>query len=388
MTDRCALVGARLVDPEGGTPLEETLLLEDGRIVDRLARGTPVGPGWRRVPLPDRLVAPGFIDVHFHGELFTAPPSAFGEALERAARAMLAAGTTAFLATTVSWADDVMGERVAELSRVVGETGCGRDRAQAECLGLHLEGPWLNAAAAGAMTAECLRPYRPEHDRAVLDRAGDRLRMVTLAPEIAGAGALLDELARRDVVASLGHSRAAAAAIDEGIGRGLRHVTHLFNAMGPIHHRDPAVAGTVLADDRLSCDLICDGHHVHPHMVRIAARALGQRLVLITDRVDGVEGAAEAEPGAPVRLADGTIAGSRLGQDQAVRNAIAFAGLSLGEAVAAASLRPARLLGIERDRGTLQPGGRADLAVLDETGRVVETWVAGRPVYAAEAVGG
>jgi N-acetylglucosamine-6-phosphate deacetylase len=379
--ERTALVGARLIDPECEEPLDETLLVEDGRIVDRLPRGRAVGGGWRRVARPDHWVVPGFIDVHFHGELFAAPTSEFAGALDRASMRMLETGTTAFLATTVSWSEEALAERVTELVRIVGES----PPKGATCLGLHLEGPWLSPAAAGAMTPGCLRPFVRERDVDVLDRAGDLLRMVTLAPEIDGAAALLDELLRRDVVASLGHSRARPETIDAGIHHGLRHVTHLFNAMGPFHHRDPAVAGTVLADDRLTCDLICDGHHVHPDVVRIAARALRERLVLITDRVDlpGVAAAPPGEPGAPARLPDGTIAGSQLGQAQAVRNAMVFAGLPLVEAVAAATIRPARLLGLEHEWGTLRPGGRADLAVLDESGHVVETWIEGRPVYTA-----
>src|SRR6185436_9727595 len=155
------------------------------------------------------------------------------------------------------------------------------------------------------------------------------LRMVTLAPEVAGADALLAELAARGVVAALGHTLASAEQIEGAIARGLRHVTHLWNAMGPVHHREPGVAGTALADDRLTCDLICDGHHVAPAIVRIAARALGERLILITDRLDLPDGARETalgalvagEDGAPWRRADGALAGSQLALDAALRNA-------------------------------------------------------------------
>lgn len=376
---RCALVGARLVDPETRRLVDETLLVEDGRIVDRLDRDATLSGSWERIDLYDRFVAPGFIDVHFHGELFSAAPNEFAGALSRAADRMLGCGTTSFLATTVSWAADAMPGHVGELARTIDAGGLPG----AHCLGLHLEGPWLSGSAPGAMTQGCLRPFDPSRDLEVLDRAGGLLRMVTLAPELDGAPALLDELARRSVVAALGHSRATAQEIQDGISRGLRHITHLFNAMGPLHHREPGVAGTVLAEDRLTCDLICDGHHVHPDIVRIAARALAERLLLITDRVDLPHASADGQaPGAPARLADGTIAGSQLGQDQAVRNAMAFAGLDLVEAVAASSLRPARLLGLERERGTLRKGARADLVVLDESAEVLETWQGGRRAFA------
>ena len=168
--------------------------------------------------------------------------------------------------------------------------------------------------------------------------------------------------------------------------RGARHVTHLWNAMSGLHHRAPGLAGAALADDRLSCDLICDGVHVHPAAVRVAARAKRDRLVLITDRVSpgaGFGAGALIDDGTALRLADGRLAGSRLSLDRALHNAVSFGAMTRLEAVAAVSLRPARLLGLERERGTLRPGARADLALLDAEGRVAETWLAGRRVYAA-----
>ena len=161
--------------------------------------------------------------------------------------------------------------------------------------------------------------------------------------------------------------------------------THLFNAMGPLHHRAPGLAGVALGDDRLTCDLICDGVHVDPAMVRVAARAKGERLILITDRVElpggespGVGAGPLHDDGTAIRMADGGLAGSRLTLDRALGMAQEFAGLELLEVVAACTLRPARVLGVESERGTLRAGARADFAVLDETGRVVETWIEGR----------
>ena len=153
------------------------------------------------------------------------------------------------------------------------------------------------------------------------------------------------------MLAALGHSRADAAEVEAAIARGARHVTHLFNAMGPLHHREPGLAGAALADERLTCDLICDGAHVHPTVVRAAARALGERLLLITDRIEPAAGGGAAgsfgsgplrDDGVALRLPDGRLAGSRVTLDLALRNAQRFAGLSLLEAVAACTLRPAR----------------------------------------------
>lgn len=379
---RVAIQGARLLDPERPEPEAATLLVEDGRIVDRLAASEAPGGDWRPERRDGLLLSPGFIDLHFHGELFTAPPHAFAGVLDRASAEMAARGTTAFLATTLAWRNDRLGSAISALVEAVEDAPDGGAR----CLGLHLEGPWISGEAPGAMDATCMRPFEPAREAELLDRAGSALRMVTLAPELRGAADLLKTLDRRGVLAALGHSRAGAHEIDAGIALGLRHVTHLWNAMGPMHHREPGVPGAVLTRDALSCDLICDGHHVHPSVVDLSARALGERLVLVTDRVDlpDMDPAARDE-GQPARLPDGTLAGSQLALDRAVQNVRLFAGLGPCEAVAACTLRPARLLGIERERGTLRRGARADLAFLDEAGRVVETWIGGRANAPARA---
>ena len=385
---KLAITGAELVDPEAALARRATLLVEDGRIAGSVAPEAPLGADWRVIARPGLAVAPGFLDLHFHGELVAAPPAQFPAALERASQRMLREGTTGFLATTVCWPRAQLADAVGALAAAVD----GVPAAGASCLGLHLEGPWISAEAPGAMAPEAIRPFAAREGGEVLARAGKHLRMVTLAPEVEGAEALLAELARRGAIAALGHTHASPACIREAIARGLRHVTHLWNAMGPIHQRAPGVAGTALAEDRLTCDLICDGYHVDPAIVRVAARALGERLVLITDRIDVPERAQNSalgeisagSDGEPWRRADGTIAGSQLALDAALRNARRFAGIGLCDAVAACTLRPARLLGVERERGTLRAGARADLALLDADGRAVETWLAGSPAWRSE----
>lgn len=378
---KLALTGAQIVDPERGVALG-TLVVEGERVVECLPDGASVGEDWQRVDLAGRTLAPGFLDLHFHGELMVAPPVGFAAALARASERMIRAGTTAFLATTVAWQKHSLADWVGELAQTVATDSLPG----AECIGLHLEGPWISPDMPGAMSTDCIHPY-DSSGSAVLDAAGEGLRMVTLAPENEGAGELLSELSRRDVVAALGHTQATEQQIREGVERGISHATHLYNAMGPIHHRDPGVATHVLAEDRLTCDLICDGVHVHPSVVRIAARAAQDRLMLISDRVDlpRAEGEAQPEPGqdeGPNVRHDGVLIGSRLTLDSAVRNAQDFGAMTLLEAVAACTLRPAKLLGIESERGTLRKGARADLAILDASGRVVETWLGGKPVHA------
>ncbi len=384
--ERICLHNALLLDPEAGGAQPGGLLLRAGRIEARLSAAERGPADARAIDLAGRFLAPGFIDLHFHGGLPFHDAETFVASLAASSKNLVRHGTTAFLATTVAWDAEALASRVTALSEALTHA----EPAGAAPIGIHLEGPWLAAAAAGAQPASGIRDYDPAEGREVLARGRGAIRMVTLAPELPGAGALLDDLARDGVLAALGHSRAGVAAVEAAIERGARHVTHLFNAMGPLHHREPGLAGVALADERLTSDLICDGAHVHPTVVRAAARALGNRLVLITDRIepetrDGGTSSFGSGPvsndGVALRLPDGRLAGSCVTLDLALRNAQRFAGLSLLEAVAACTLRPALCLGIERERGTLRPGARADLVVLDAEAALQATWLGGREVW-------
>lgn len=381
---RILLRNARLLDPEAPAPQPASLLLADGRIAARLGVDA-IGAGDAVViDLGGLYVAPGFLDIHWHGALVFGQPEGIAAELREASRARVREGVTAFLPTSVAWPAPLLAAFVAGLT-----WSLGTERWEgARPLGIHLEGPWINPAAAGALPAGGIRPVDLEEVRTLLDRAGDAVRMVTLAPELPGAHALLAELVRRGVVPALGHSRADARDVERAIDVGARHVTHLFNAMGPFHHRAPGLAGCALSDERLGFDLICDGVHVDPRVVKLAFRAQRDSLVLITDRVQPLPGAASfgsgalVDDGAAVRLPDGSLAGSCLTLDQAIRNACRYADVPLLDAVAACTLRPARLLGLESEHGTLRPGSRADLVLLDADGHVLETWIGGECVYA------
>lgn len=388
---RLLLRDAQWIDPEAAPDASPdtvaALLVRDGRIEARLAAGEEGPADAERVSLGGARVTPGFLDVHLHGELVFASDDALHDALTRLAASCLRHGVTGFLPTSVAWGAERLNRFV---TRMVERMTQIDDTSLATPLGIHLEGPWIRIEAAGAQPPRGIRPYDPREGAELLDRAEGGVRMVTLAPEAEGAGALLRDLSRRGVVAAAGHSLASATCLEAAVADGVTHVTHLFNAMGALHHREPGLAGRALVDDRLTCDLICDGAHVAPEMVALAARAKGDRLLWISDRIEPPpEGAdfgagAVRDDGCALRLPDGTLAGSTLTLDRALRNAGAFAGLTLAEAVAGCTLRPARLLGIEAERGTLRPGARADLAVLDEAGRVTQTWLAGRRVYSSE----
>jgi N-acetylglucosamine-6-phosphate deacetylase len=382
---RLVIHNAVMLDPEGAAPAAGGLVIEGGRIRARLRAGDPIPEDALTHDAAGQRIAPGFLDVHYHGAFVFSVDDAHHDALEQAASSVRH-GTTGYLATTVAWSAEELPARVGALAAALEAA----PDAGARPLGLHLEGPWISAEAAGAQPSKGIHAPRSGEIDEVLGRAAGLVRMVTLAPEIPGASDLQARLLQRDVVVALGHSRARVDEVEEAVDRGARHVTHLFNAMGPLHHRDPGLVGTALADPRLSADLICDGVHLHPQVVRLAARALGERLILITDRVapsrDPGGGTSFGsgdlrDDGVALRAPDGRLAGSRLTLDRAIRNANTFADMTLLQAVRAATLGPARLLGIEAEHGTLRPGARADLAILDERGDVVETWLAGRRVY-------
>jgi N-acetylglucosamine-6-phosphate deacetylase len=346
--DRQLLSNAVLLDPEEPAPTRGQLLIENGRIAARLEPGEAAPSDAEIVDLTGRWLAPGFIDLHFHGSMIFAEGAEFDASVRQSAASLVRHGTTAFLATTVAWPAADLGAKVSGLVAALQSN----QASGAVPIGLHLEGPWLNPGAAGAQPSRAIRDYDAAEGDEILDRGEGQIAMVTLAPEVPGAGKLQATLARRGIVAALGHSRAASAETEEAVDAGARHVTHLFNAMGGFHHREPGLAGTALTDDRLSCDLICDGAHVDPRMVQLAARAKRDKLVLITDRIDPPKldnasasygAGALIDDGIALRLPNGRLAGSRVSLDLALKNIQEMGGVSRLEAVAACSLRPARV---------------------------------------------
>jgi N-acetylglucosamine-6-phosphate deacetylase len=259
----------------------------------------------------------------------------------------------------------------------------------ARALGLHLEGPLLAAERRGA------HPRAPieQADAALVDRLAEprRVRVVTLAPERDGVPALVARLCARGIVVALGHTDATFEAFTVAVDAGATLATHMFNAMSPLHHRAPAATGAALTDDRVTALMIADGVHTHPATFKLAFRAKGGgRLALVTDAAPGaglgpgpsrLGGQSVVIDQTSARLPDGTLAGSTLTMDHAVRNAVAFAGLTAGQAVRLATAVPARVLGLA-DRGTLSVGARADLVLLDEALNVTATYVGGGLAYA------
>jgi N-acetylglucosamine-6-phosphate deacetylase len=352
-------IGASAVLTPNGWVDRATVVVDGGRIVDvRPATGA----------VPDRVLAPGFVDLQVNGIDDIDVSRADGEDWERLDAALLAQGVTAWCPTLVT---APLGWYAAPLQRL-------RDAmhrppaARPTILGVHLEGPFLGGAP-GAHRRDHLVPV----DLSWLEALPDHVAMVTIAPECPGAPAAIRRLAGRGVLVSIGHTTAGVDDVAIAVDAGASMATHLFNAMSGLHHRDPGVAATVLTDRRLDASLIADGIHVHPTMLRLAFEVLGDRAILVTDAVAWLAGTAGTVgmamvDGAP-RLPDGTLAGSALTMDAAIRTCVA-AGVDLAAALHAASSRPARRIGAVH-LGRLEPGAPANLVALTPDLRVEHTWV-------------
>lgn len=366
----------------GGEVVHGDVAVEDGVVVD--VGLAPAGRGG--------LAVPGFVDVQVNGFAGVDAAAADLDGYATMAAGLARTGVTAFRPTLVSLPEAAYAAPLAVAGAAAAEL---RD---VRLLGVHLEGPFLAPGRHGAHDPANLRA--PDAD--LMDRllAAGPVSHVTLAPELPGALDLLGDLAARGLTVSCGHTDADAATAHAAFDRGARAVTHLFNAMRPFGHRDPGIAGVALARSDVVVTVIADGVHLAGDTLAVVHRAARGRLALVTDAI-AASGRGDGEPprpapevitavlgdravtvaGAVARLADGTIAGSVVTMDRAVRVLIA-AGATLPEAIGAATTVPARLAG-RPDLGTLAPGTPADIAVLDDALRVCRTLTAGRETHAA-----
>jgi N-acetylglucosamine-6-phosphate deacetylase len=359
-----------------------------------LCHGPTIVAIGRHLEAPDATVleaegltaGPGFIDVHVHGggghTFFTDDPAAI------AAYAAWAPtrGLTAFLVSTLA------PDHGATVARLASLSGAIRPHpAAAEPLGFHLEGPYLNPLRRGAFPADYLRePSLAEYD-ALHEAATGHVRQVTVAPELPGALALVHTIARLGATPAMGHTDATLPQCLLGFDAGIAHVTHLFNAMRPIHQREGGPIVAALDHPSVTCELICDGAHLEPAVLRLAYRLLGpQRTVLVSDNlhlagVDADEATFAGQPislhGTLARKADGTIVGSIATFDLHVRNAIEMLGIDLPTAFRLAATNPARVAGVAHRKGQLEPGFDADIVLLDPDLRVVATVCRGEIAY-------
>ncbi|GAA4854251.1 N-acetylglucosamine-6-phosphate deacetylase [Saccharopolyspora rosea] len=360
-TAELTLAGGRVVTPDG--------VLEDGWV--RISGGhiAEVGTGPARGPAVDlggRWLVPGFVDIHCHGGGGGSFTGIEVDQAHTAITAHRAHGTTTMLASLVSASLPDLAKQISGLADLVTD---------GLLAGIHLEGPFLSAARCGAHDPAILRPPETAAVQQLLDAGQGAVRMVTLAPELDNAENAVRQLVDHGVIAAVGHTDAVLEQVVPAVEAGATVATHLFNGMRPLHHREPGPIGVLMEDERVTVELICDLVHLHPTVVKLAASHAGTgRTVLVTDAISAT-GAGDGTyelgklpvtvvDGEP-RLADGSLAGSTLTMDVAFRNMVTCCGLSVPEAVAASSTRPAALLGLADRVGAVRCGLAADLVVLD-----------------------
>jgi len=375
------------------TPLAEIpdalILVEDGQIRAIGPRsGMELPPGAQEMDARGLTAAPGFVDVHIHGAAGRDAMEATPEALAGMAACIGRHGTTSFVATTVSAPVERTQRSLEGLAGAIRGQSAS-PRAAAECLGVHLEGPFLSAARRGVHPAEHLIAPSPATLAKFLTAAEGFARILTLAPELAGAAETITAARAAGLVVAMGHTDATYSDAVRAIELGARHAAHVFNAMRPFSHRETGVIGAVLTDPRVTAEVIADGVHVDDPALRLLLAAKSAEQVLLvsdgtaaTEMPDGEYQLGSIEvtvSGGVCRNREGRIAGSTLTLDRAVRRMVAL-GVPLAAAVQMAGFNPARLLGIESRKGRLAAGAEADIVLLDEGVNVSRVFARGREI--------
>jgi N-acetylglucosamine-6-phosphate deacetylase len=386
-------VSERILVIDAAAVLSPADKFSPGRILIRNGRFEAVGlPTDVLVPNnADRMdasgltVVPGFIDPHIHGSGGADVMEATFDSMNTISRVLASHGTTSFLPTTVSAPPEILGPTLERMAPLFEQSFEG-----AKPLGIHLEGPFISLQKRGTHQAGNVRLPDPSLLIDWIHRSGGNLRLLTMAPELDRANVVARLACGSGITVGMGHSDAsfieAAAAADDGTHYGV----HTFNAMRAFSHRDSGIVGAVLSDDRIYAEIIADGIHVSPEVVRIFARAKGRdRILLVTDAIsatgmpDGnyVLGTDTVRvQGGVCRDKEGRLAGSTLTQDTALRNFVSFSGMRLDDAVFGLTQNPALALQLE-DRGCIKPGAHADLAMIDENLCIVKTIAGGRLVF-------
>ncbi len=381
MGQKLLIKNCRLFDAKD--KVATSILIEDGVITQ--IGDIEADTGCEVVDGRGRVAAPGFIDVHIQGAGGADVLDGTVEALKAISQTCARFGTTSFLATTVYKVSGDNGHLAlaAEYS--------GRELGGAKLAGIHLEGPFIAANKKGMIQPDCICPASMRTLDKILDLTGGRLKMMTIAPEIDGSLEIIRRLVDCNIVASFSHSEANYEQTLEGIKAGISHATHLFNAMSPVHHRSPGPLVAIFENEKVTAQLIADGVHIHPSVLRMAFEILGpERIVLITDGMqamglpdgqyvyNGVE--YESKNGA-ARYKDGTLIGTALGLIELVKRLISFTDCSLDVAVRTVTENPAILLGIEERKGSIAVGKDADLVLLGDDLSVRMTIVGGKIVF-------
>jgi N-acetylglucosamine-6-phosphate deacetylase len=373
------------------TPFEEIrkpiIIIEDGKIFALGAQDALQLPcGIQTLSFPDAVLAPGFIDLHIHGGAgFDVMQAANSPSALATIEALLAKhGVTAYCPTTVTASIDATKKSLAALGKAI--RGKRSADGGAAPIGVHLEGPFISTEKCGVHPTKEIQKPSLELFEEFWQASEATVNVITIAPELPAATELIRDASKRGVRVSVGHSNADSAATLSALAAGASHATHTFNAMRPLDHREPGILGVVLGEERFTADIIADGIHVAPEVIKIFLAAKGEdRAILITDAISATGmpdgryrlGTFEVDVSNGRATSAERLAGSVLTMDRAVRNIMEIASFSLRQSVRLATINPARMLGIEDRRGSLAVGKDADIVVLTPQGNVIKTIVGG-----------
>ena len=360
-----------------------TLIIEDKVVCDIIPNGYKPGSKDKVIDVTGKMVVPGFIDVHTHGTLGKDTMDGTWDAIHTIGRFFAAHGVTSYLPTVWTSTPELMMKAIDNVA------SCPQPEDGARHLGVHVEGPYLNVEHRGAQLKDLIRKPDAVEFQKWLDTGV--VKLITIAPEIEKALEFIDLGVEKNVEFSIGHSGASYEQVIEAADHGLKQATHLYNGMLGVHHRNPGTVGAILADDRIFAQIIADGVHVHPAMVKLAVMAKGiSRIILITDSIrgTGLDDGGYDYYGQKFKVTDGIartpeggLSGSTLMLDQALRNMIKFTGMSLNEVLPMATLVPAEAMGWSGQRGVLKPGADADVTILNDDLIVEKTFVLGKEVF-------
>jgi N-acetylglucosamine-6-phosphate deacetylase len=384
---RTVITAEKLLTPDEIVPAP-VVVIEDGVIASIASRGDSAAPGGETQDYPGATLVPAFFDVHIHGSGGADVMEATQSSLATIGHFLAQHGVGSYLATTVSAPVDTTLRSLCGLAKLI-----GLDINGARPLGIHMEGPFISHAKRGAHAERDLQLPTVALFNRMWEASEGHIRLMTIAPELPGADEVIARAVEVGVRVSLGHSNAGTGDALRGVEAGAVSATHTYNAMRRFDHRDPGILGVVLDRAELFAEIICDGLHVNPTVVRMFWKEKGsERAILVTDAMsatgmpDGNYRLGELE----VRVKDGkcivgedTLAGSTLTMDRAVQNFVAFTGVEFGAVTALATRNPARMTGLDTQVGTLDAGRSGDLTVLSPEGKVVETILRGQPISAS-----
>lgn len=374
------------------TPLQEIkngiVLVVDKKIVYVGTKNRTKIPSSAEVyNFPNSIISPGFIDLHLHGAGGADVMEGTSSALKKISSKITEFGVTGFLPTI--YASDK--ETILKVIKSIVKYCITPKFWGAKILGINIEGPFINPKMSAAMEEKYVREVQISEVKEWLKIAKEKIKIITLAPELKGSKKLVEYLVQNNIIPAGGHSQATYEETIRCYQKGLNYFTHLFNAARPFHHREPGIIGAALTTDKTYVEIIVDGIHLHPTTIKIIHQLKkAENIILVTDAISALgqnEGCYNfsgkmviLKNGAP-RLPDGRLAGSVLKMNEAIRNMVKFVGVDLRSALSMATLNPARLLKIEKEIGQIQEGNYANLVVMDNNFRVKLTMVEGKILF-------